>query len=491
MRTEQRWTGLASGVLSRAIRFLTGLAIITLCLREYGAEAWSVAAVVLASVDLLSYLDFAGAELAQYEAARASSPAELKQKTGQTSWLLLPPLVLGTGTLILASTLLEGLGLEVSSARTGALSGLLAASACGYPFTLLANVYGGVLQGLGQLRAMNSLQAFAGLLELALVVCAVLAGASLISVQWWRALAQLIRWLCFAVMLRRLDIALPYPARPVPDTLRQMARFCLGTSVTKVLGGAIYRSPLPIAQGFASPLALGAYDVVDRLGGVLQRAANPVWDSLFPRLVRSFGRSGIDDQRAAGARDFMAGTLLLSSLAACATTSIVNLAPWLFPLWLGAKLSPEPIAFAPWVLATWSLNLSSSMCTAVLIAATRFGASNVLHAAALLLNIVAIVGLGRGDGTLGLLAGPLLANGMLAVGLSIFGCRTAGVRLHTYASALFTLWLPGLVAIAVARWFNSLLVAIAATSLGVLGVLLALWRARSVRSLRAEFAARS
>lgn len=491
MRTEQRWTGLASGVLSRAVRFLTGLAITTLCLRTYGADAWGAAAVVLASVDLLSYLDFAAPELAQYEAARAESPAALARSTGQSFWLLIPPIAFGTGTLILASELLQDFGREVSAAHTETLAALLAISACSYPFALLANVYGGVLQGLGQLRAMNSVHASSGVLELSLVAWAISSGASLISVQWWRTVAQVIRWLCFLVLLRRLKIALPHPAHPVHDTLARMARFCLGTSITKALGGAIYRSPLPIAQSFAAPSVIGAYDAVDRLGAVLQRAANPVWDSLFPRLVRGFGPSRGEGQEEPAARDFMAGTLLLSGLAACATTSIVNLEKWLFPLWLGAKLAPEPIAFAPWVLATWSLNLSSSMCTAVLIAATRFGPSNLLHGAALLLNIVTIVGLGRRDGTLGLLAGPLLANATLAVGLSILGCRTAGVRLSAYASSLFILWLPAVFSIAIARGFDNLLVSVASTSLGLAGILLVLWRARSVRSLRVEFAARS
>jgi hypothetical protein len=486
VRAEQRWVGLASGILSRAVRFLSSLLISTACLRELGAEAWGTVAIALAATDLVLFADFAVPELCAYEAARANDPGQLRQQMGQALWLAVPPAVLGT-LLLFAAGQLAPLWSRSASAQ---LTQLMTASACGYALALLANCYAATLQGLGHLREMNTMHALSGLLELGVVITLLARGGDALDLQWARSGAQLLRIACFLLPFVRLRLEIPRPLVPRREPLRAMARYCLGNSTTRLLGGAIYRVNVPVAQAFTSMSVLGAYDAVDRLGTVLQRAANPVWDSLFQRLVRSFQPAASELQREAGRRDFFAGALLLAGLSAGATVCTVNLAPWLFPIWLGDELARRPVEFAPWVMATWSLNLSTSMCTAVLTAHAQFKACNWVHAAALATTVGTIVLLGRHDGTLGLLAGPALGNAALALGLSVAACRSAQVRWTAYVGQLAALWLPASVALAVVRLYPSVWVASVASALGCLGIALSTLRAAPVRSLARDFASR-
>ncbi len=473
------------------MRFASGLAITTLCLRTFGAELWGAAAIALAVVDLLAVLDLAVPELCIYEAAKIASPDALARQLGQALWLLIPPVVFGSTILWLGADAAGRFVFRAQHSHASTLSAFFLASACGYPFLLLANAYSGALQGLGRLREMNATHAAASIMELVLVIGAMQAGRTLVEIQWLRSGAHIARCALFALSFSRLGLRVPWLKRPHARELRELAGYCLRFSLMKTLGSALQRANVPLAQAFTPTAMLGAYDAIDRLGGVLHRAANPVWDTIFHRLVRAFGTSAEPDKRVAGQRDFMAGTSILVALSACFTLTVVNLAPWIFPIWLGSELARDPIAFAPWVLVTWSLNLTTSMCTAVLSAHARFAVCSWVHACALGVNIAAIVILGAHDGRLALLAGPLIGNIALALGLALAGCRAANVPVRMFASRVFGIWAPAAGALAARAFLPSALHGFVATlalsALGCFGSLAMLRMGADFRELAREF----
>ena len=272
-----------------------------------------------------------------------------------------------------------------------------------------------------------------------------------------------------------------------------MARYCAGLSVLKVIGNAIGRSAVPLAQMFTTTTIIGSYDVVDRLGSVLQRASNPVADSLYQRLVRAFDASATQAQRAIGRRDFLAGSLLVVGISAAATLVIINLSPWLFPLWLGASLAREPIAFAPWIMTGWSIGMAVSMCGMLLIAMRRIRACIWVHVLALGATVGTIVSLGvyakvsGYDGRYALLAGPIAGATVTAFGLSILACRSTGVQLSQFAAIVAAVWAPAWLALAMTRLWPSPIVAAVSTACGLLGICLVAANNASVRSLVHEF----
>ncbi|MET0389356.1 MAG: hypothetical protein ABW321_25505 [Polyangiales bacterium] len=484
MRAEQRWIGLTSGLVSRAIRFLSTFAIATACLRAFGASTWGTVAVAIAAAELSTFADFALPELCVFAAARARDRAELQARIGQVLWLSVPPAALCTLAL-LGAAYNTPLWFHGTASEHATLRQVLTASACGSPLLLIANCYAGTLQGLGHLREVSSAYALSSLIELGMVLGLLALACSPADVQWARAASQLFRLACTLLCYPQLRIAIPRPETPLAAELRELARYSAGRSLLKLLGGALSYGHLPVVQAFTTTATLGAYDATNRLGSVLQRAANPVWDSLFQRLVRSFDSGANAAQRAAGRRDFLAGTQLLVALSAIATLATLNLAPWLFPLWLGASLADEPVRFAPWVMATWSLSLGTGMCTAVLAARPQLRAANVAHALAVMTTLASVIWWGPRDGRFALLAGPALGNTVLALGLVAFACRSAEVPLGTFVRGAAAIWAPA--GLALLAPCSSLVVSGLLTLAGTAGVALVTIRAEPVRSLARDF----
>ncbi|HKP58206.1 MAG TPA: hypothetical protein VJV78_15875 [Polyangiales bacterium] len=492
MRAEQRWAGFAAGIGSRALRFLTTFLITTACIRVFGSATWGIVVIAVTTTELLLYADFATPDLCALEAARANDYQQLRARLGQALWLIIAPALLGALILLVAAELTPlWYGHAESERRT--LSALLIACACGSPLVLVANCIGATLQGLGRLREMNSMHALSALIELGLVVSLLALGFDAVHVQWARTAGQGVRLVCMLVAFMRLGLALPVPLPPDRSVLREMASYCAELSVLKVIGNAIGRGTVPLGQRFTTTAIIGSYDVIDRLSSVLSRASNPVADSLFQRYVRAFDASATDAQRDAGRRDFLAGTLFVSGISACATLVTVNLSRWLFPLWLGPSLAHDPIAFAPWIMASWSLGMSVSMCGALLIALRRVRICNWVHVLALIVTVTTIVTLGLHarasalDGRYALLAGPLAGSIVIALGLGFFACRSTGVPLRQLGALVGAVWAPAWLALAATRLWPNPTVAALSTALGLLGIGLVAANNAAVRSLVREF----
>lgn len=489
MRAEQRWSGLVAGVLGRAVRFGSGLLITTLCLMRYGADAWGVVVVVLSLVDLLLGFDLALPELCAYIAAREDVPAPLRRGIAAALWLVALPTSLAWLTLAAAAGPLRALLLPAGNATLLDVPLVIALAGLAYPITVAGSALGGVLQGLGRLRELNLAFATASGLELAAVGLAVLLKAPLEIVQATRLVAQVLRLLLVVWPLRGVLPRFVELAPPAPRDLTPLLRYAGGYSVAKALGFAVHRCAVPLGQHFVGPALLAGYDATDRLGTVLQRAANPVWDSLYQRLVRAFADGADIPGRERGQRDFLAGTELLALLAAWVTLAGAGLGRWLFPAWLGPEIGAVGARFASWVLASWSLNLACSMGTAVLVAARRFRAVNAVHAAALALNVLVFVAVGARDGELALLMAPLVGNLALCAGLITAASRTGGVPVRRVVSRLLSVWLGPALCFAPAREAESVWEAVAWIAVGSAGALAAAWHAPELRSLARDFRA--
>jgi O-antigen/teichoic acid export membrane protein len=302
-----------------------------------------------------------------------------------------------------------------------------------------------------------------------------------------------VRLLCMVGAWRRLGLTLPMAARPNWRTLKEMARYCAGLSLLKLIGTAIARCTVPFAQIYTTTAMIGSYDAVERIGGVLQRASNPVADSLFQRFVRSFDVTSNELQRELGRRDFLAGTLLVVSVSAVATLGVVNFSRWLFPLWLGTQLAEMPIAFAPYVMTNLSLALGVSMCGALLVARARIRECVWLHALGLVATVATIAGFGTYAQRMGhnshlvLFAAPFAGTVVVATGLIVLACDSAGVRLRLFFRHVVAVWSPAWLAIAGARLWPTLLATSVSSALGLLGIALVVTHAEPLRSLAREF----
>jgi len=492
VRAEQRWVGLASGIVGRALRFFAGFVITTACLRAFGSATWGTVVIALTATELLLFADFATPELCAYEAARANDHAELRARLGQALWLVVGPTVL-ISSLLLTAAQLTPHWFQGSAADGRTLRALLIACAFSAPWALGANCLGSALQGLGRLREMNTMHALSGLVELGLVLVLLALRCDVVHVQWARSAAQVGRLLSMLLVFRRLGLAVPVPLAPQRPVLREMVRYCAGLSLLKIIGNAIGRSAVPMSQWFTTTAVIGSYDAVDRLGGVLQRASNPVSDSLFQRFVRSFDGSASDTQRSSGRRDFLAGTLLVVGISASATLLTLNLSAWLFPLWLGRDLARDPIVFAPWVMANWALGLSVSMCGALLIARAQIRACIWVHVLALAATSATILSVGMHarmhghDGRYALLAGPLSGAVVAAAGMTVLACRSAGIPLRHFLAHVSAVWAPAWLAMAVVRLWPHTIVTVLSTALGLVAIAIIAVCAEPLRSLRREF----
>lgn len=484
LRSNRLKSGMAVGLASRVVRFLTGLILARAIILRFGASTWGILALSLSVADLIVVVDFAIRELCVYETAKSRSRAGAQHALDQA--LLLSALPAALGTLVLLGCAAAGAsGFFFAGDYAGRdLAQLFLAAAVAYPFAIVGNVYTGTLQGFGWIRELNAAVLTTILLDLGAVLLALHSGLGVVGIQLTRAAVAPVSLLVVMLTVRRLGLPLARPERPDPISLRGMLGYCVRYNVNRGLGSAVVSSTTPIAQRFVPASTLGAFGAADQWAGKLRKVSEVVWESMFHRLVRCFREGAPPEQREDGRLQFLALSLGMSLAVVPAGVALVLIGPWLFRVWLDADKAQLPLALLPGLVAAWCLNSTASPSTCAILASNRFRLSAGIHAVALALNLTLTVALTRLAGIRGAIAALVVTNTFLVLALSLAACRVTGARWLRWIRSNS---IPYGVAVAVLWWHDrvpSAAVAVVAAALSAAASVAIGLRARSFRSLR-------
>ena len=431
LRSDSAHTGLAAGLVSRAVKFGVNLGITRLIVGDVGLEQFGVLALAMATIDLVSLADLAIYELTGYEVAAAEDRRTAEDGLAQALVLSLVP-ALG-GTLILCGlALLAGAGLTQATAAHGPLiRQVLLAGASTFAVNVVGNVYCGVLLGYGWISELNAIWTACFLFDLAAVLAGVYGGFDLAGLQWLRAGGPVFRLVVVIGVLRWRHLPIPRFRKWDVARLRKMFRFGVGYNVSKGLGGVEYACDIPIAQLFAPAAHLGSYANADQWANKPYRFSHAIFESLYHRLARAFRAGASDAERQDGIAQFLGATLLITVVVAPVASALSVVGPWLFRLWLGRD---EPLAAAllPWLAAAWTLNAIASPSTCLILATGNFPLSVRAHVVAVVVNVIGDFVLGRQYGMQGVVVATLIANVLLTALLSRAACRLAVVPWSEY-----------------------------------------------------------
>jgi len=484
LRSNRLKSGIAVGLASRVVRFLTGLVLARAIILRFGPSTWGILALSLSVADLVVVVDFAIRELCVYEAAASRSRAAAQHALDQA--LLVSTLPAALGTLVLVGCAAAGAsGFFFAGDYAGRdLALLFLAAAVAYPFAIAGNVYTGTLQGFGWIRELNAAVLATIVLDLAAVLLALRGGLGIVGIQWARAAVAPVSLLVVVATVRRLGLPLARPERPDRAALRGMLGYCVRYNVNRGLGSAVVASTIPIAQRFVPASTLGSFGAADQWAGKLRKVSEVVWESMFHRLVRCFRGGASDEEREDGRLQFLALSLGMSLVVVPAGVALVLVAPWLFRVWLDAEKARLPLALLPGLVAAWCLNSTASPSTCAILASNRFRLSARVHAVALALNVGLTLALTRIVGIQGAIAALVATNAFLALVLSLAACRVTGASWWRW---LRSNSIPYGVAVVVLWWHARVPtpgVSVLAGALSVAASVAVGLRARSFRSFR-------
>jgi O-antigen/teichoic acid export membrane protein len=449
LRSHRVKSALATGLVSRGVRFLTNLILARAIILQFGPGNWGVLALCWAVGDLVFIADLAIHELSLYEAAASTSRQGAQRALDQALILSILPAALGTLALLgCAAAASQGIVFRADYAGP-TLAWLFLSAAAAYPILIVDKVYVGTLQGFGWIRELNLWALCTLLLDFGIVVAGLKAGLGVVAIQWARTGLAPIGLLLLLWTVRRLGLPLARPRPPNYQILRPMFRYAVSYNFNRGLGSAVASTNAPIAQFFVPAAALGAFGAADQWASKLRKFTDVAWESIYHRLVHCLRADASADEREAGRLQFLAVSLGINLLLVPAGVLLILAGPWLFRAWLDEKNAVLPLALLPGLVAAWTLNATCSPLTWVVMAMNRFRLSARIHIAAVVVNIVLTIVLTRIRGISGAVEAMVISSLLLAFALSVAACRLAATSWWRW---LRSNSIPYVVAIGVLAW---------------------------------------
>lgn len=369
------------------------LAVVPICVRLMGVEAWGVIAFFASLQAVLALLDLGlGATMSRELARLATQPAGAQAMRDTLRTLEVLYWVVGAGIGLacwvlapwFATSWLRPSGLSEASTVSG-LRWLGLALALRWPNTL----YWGGLSGLER----------QGLLNVQRVATETLRHGGSVAVLWfvsaeleayalWHCLAGLVSSATAGLVLRACLPGRGATARFSSARLRTMWRFAVGVGLVSGLGVLLSQMDKLVLSRFLPLSVFGHYGIAATVAGGLGLLAGPIHQAFFPRLVRHIAAG----DEAALAETYHMGCRLAALLLAPAAASGILFAQ----AWLAAWLHDSALAgaVAPLFMVLLGgafLNGLMSLPWALQLASGWTGLAVRINALALLLSVPALV----------------------------------------------------------------------------------------------------
>jgi O-antigen/teichoic acid export membrane protein len=322
------------------------LAVVPVCVRLVGVEAWGVIAFFASLQAVLALFDLGMGATVGRELSRLSTLPDGSARMRDTLRTL-EVLYWGTGLLLavaiwvaapwLATRWLRPEQVPVDAAIT-ALRVLGVALALRWPNTL----YWGGLAGLERQGVLNAQRVAAETLRHGGAVAVLWLGApTLLAYAAWHCVAGLVSSATAGGLVWRCLPRGLSPARFRGEVLHALWRFAAGMGLVSALGVLLAQLDKLVLGRMLSLEAFGAYAVAATAAGGLALLAGPVHQAYFPRLVKHGGPGAAGELAAVyhgGCR--LVATMLLPSAASGILFAEAWLGLWLQDVALAQRIAP-------------------------------------------------------------------------------------------------------------------------------------------------------